>query len=128
MTTPQEFLEAFFRQKATIYAEANTHLEPVYREYFDGPLLERAEDFLLRDRQVVAEVAQSDSSTTVITVAHFKSAEIRQRYHLSVFGQSWKIMRIERECFLCRGIGLLGSKVCHNCKGEGWCDKGRNGG
>jgi hypothetical protein len=77
MNTPQQFIEAFLQEKTTIYSEANVQLEPVYRKYFGERLLQRSDDFLLRDRQVVHEVAQSSASATVITYAHFKTADLR---------------------------------------------------
>ena len=126
MSTPQQFIEAFFQAKAAIYSDANVRLEPVYRQYFGGPLLQRSDRFLLRDRQVVDEVKQSSASTTVITRAHFKTADLRARYHLSAVGDSWKIVRIDRECFICRGTGLSGSTACKKCTGEGWNDTGEN--
>jgi hypothetical protein len=128
MTTPQQFIEAFLREKATIYGDANTWLEPVYREYFGEPLLQRTDDFLLRDGQVVDEVKQSATSATIITRAHFKTADILKRYHLSAFGDSWKIVRMDRQCFMCRGTGRSGSAPCERCAGEGWYDTGKNEG
>jgi len=128
MNTPQQFIEAFLGEKATIYNDANARLEPVYREYFGEPLRHRSDNFLLGDRQVVDEVKQSSASATVITRAHFKTAEIRARYHLSAIGDSWKIVRIDRECFICRGTGRSGSTVCKKCAGEGWYDTGENAG
>jgi hypothetical protein len=128
MKTPQQFIEAFVRAKVTIYSDANARLEPVYREYFGEPLLQRSDNFLLSDRQVVEEVKQSSASATVITRAHFKTADIRQRYHLSAVGESWKVLRIDRECIICRGTGRSGSTVCKKCAGEGWYDTGENAG
>lgn len=122
MNTPQQFIEAFLQAKATVYCDANARLGPVYREYFGEPLLQRSDYFLLRDRQVVDEVKQSLASATVITRAHFKTADIRARYHLSAVGDSWKIVRIDRECFICRGTGRSGSTACKKCAGEGWYD------
>ena len=122
MTPPQEFLEAFVREKAAVYAEANTRLEPVLAKYFGEPLSQRAQHFLLGDRQVVDEVSQSASSAIVITGARFRTADLRQRYHLAAAGESWKIVRIDRPCFHCRGSGKQGKEVCRECGGEGWYD------
>ncbi len=125
MTTPQQFLEGFFRAKAEVYAEANARLEPVLVGHFGPPLSERVRGFLLSDRQVVEEVSQSASSAIVVTRAHFSAADLRWRYHLTAAGDSWKIIRIDRACFLCRGTGKLGEEVCRECVGEGWCDTKR---
>jgi hypothetical protein len=122
MTPPQEFFEAYLREKAAVYAEANTRLEPVLAKYFGEPLSQRAQDFLLRDRQVVDEVSQSGSSAMVITQAHFRIGNMRQRYHLAAVGESWKIVRIDRPCFHCRGTGRQGKEICRKCEGEGWYD------
>jgi hypothetical protein len=123
MTPPQEFIEAFLREKAAVYDEANTRLEPVLAKYCGEPLSQRAEDFLLRDRQVVDQASQSGSSAFVITRAHFRSADLRLRYHLSAAGESWRIVRMDRPCFCCSGTGKLGKEVCRECGGEGWCDQ-----
>ena len=128
MNTPQQFIEAFLQEKATIYGDANARLEPVYKGYFGEPLLQRSDNFLLRDRQVVDEVKQSSASAIVITRAHFKTADIRMRYHLSAVGGSWKIVRFDRECFICRGTGRSGNTACQKCAGEGWYDTRENAG
>jgi hypothetical protein len=128
MNTPQQFIKAFLQEKATIYSDANARLEPVYREYFGEPLLQRSDNFLLRDRQVIDEVKQSSASATVITRAHFETADIRAQYHLQAVGDSWKIVRIDRECFICRGTGRSGTTACKKCAGEGWYDTGENAG
>lgn len=124
MNTPQQFVEAFLQEKTTIYGDANARLGPVYREYFGEPLLQRADDYLLRDRQAVEEVKQSSASATVITRAQFETANFRARYHLAAVGESWKIVRKDRECFICRGTGRSGSTPCKKCAGEGWYDTG----
>ena len=59
MKTPQQVIEGFIQEKMLIYSEANTRLEPVYAKYFGEPLLDRADNFLLRDRQEVDGVEQS---------------------------------------------------------------------
>jgi len=126
MTTPQQFLESFLHERAAAYAEANTRLAPVHTKYFDEPLLQHARDFLLCDsvEQVFDEVKQSAASAIVITREHFRAGDIRTRYHLSAVWETWKIVRIERECFLCRGTGRLGSTACEKCGGGGWYDPG----
>lgn len=128
MTSPQQFLESFLNDKAAVFAEANARLAPVHTKYFGEPLLQRAGDFLLRDRQVCDEVKESESSAMVITRAHFKTADIRMRYHLAAVRESWKIVRIDRECFICRGTGRMGSTACKKCAGEGWYETRKNEG
>jgi hypothetical protein len=125
MMPPREFIEAFLREKAGVYSEANMRLEPVLARYFAEPLSGRAEDFLLRDRQVVDQASQSGSSALVTTRAHFGSADLWLRYHLAAAGESWRIVRMDRPCFRCGGTGKLGEKVCDACGGEGWCDQDR---
>jgi hypothetical protein len=118
MNTPQHFIETFLQEKATIYGDANLRLEPVYRKYFGEPLLQRLDGFLLRDRQVVDYGKQSSASTVVITRAHLKTADIRTRYHLAATGETWKIVRIDRECYICRGTGRSGDLACQKCGGR----------
>jgi DnaJ-class molecular chaperone len=122
MTPPQEFLEAFFREKAEVYADANTRLEPLLVRYFGEPLSQRTQGFLLSDRQVVDEVFRSGSSAKVTTRARYPTADLRQRFHLTAVGESWKIVRIDRQCFYCQGTGRQRNEVCRQCRGEGWCD------
>jgi len=123
MRLPREFIEAFLREKAMVYADANTRLEPVLRKYFGDPLSRRAEDFLLCDRQVVEETSQSGSSALVTTRADFRTAAIRIRYHLSAVRESWCIIRMDRPCFCCGGTGKVREEFCRECGGEGWCDQ-----
>ena len=122
MTPPQEFLEAFLREKAGVYDDANTRLAPILVRYFGEPLSQRIQGFLLRDRQVVDKVSQSGSSAKVTTRAHFQTGDLRQQFHLTAVGESWKIIRIDRQCFYCRGSGRQGKEVCCKCGGDGWCD------
>jgi hypothetical protein len=124
MMTPQQFIESYLHEKAEVYARANTQLEPLYKRYFDGPMLQRYGDFLLSDRQVVDEVSQSSASAMVITHMRFKSADLRLRwrYHLSAVGENWKIIRKDRQCVVCHGSGRLGTTACSKCAGEGWHD------
>ena len=127
MTTPQKVIEEFIQEKTSIYSDANLRLGPVYATYFGEPLSDRADNFLLRDRQVVDDVKQSGTSATVTTRTHFKQRDFRQRYHLSLSGETWKITRIDRECFLCRGTGQSHTSVCKRCAGEGWFDTKEHG-
>ncbi|SRR5437763_5888624 len=125
MSTPQQFLESFLQEKAAAYAEANTRLVPVHTKYFGEPLLKHARDFLMRDRVrvVFEDVKQSTGSAVAITREPLvRDAIERKRYHLSAVGESWKIIRIDRECFLCHGTGRLERMVCKKCDGEGWYD------
>lgn len=122
MITPKQFLEAFLNAKVTVYAEANEHLAPVYARYFGEPLSKRLDDFLLPRvvGEVVEDVKQSDNSAIAITRQPVSSTELRRRYHLVAEGESWKIVRFDRECFICRHNGK--SPTCQRCGGEGWCD------
>ena len=116
------------QEKASVYAEANVHLSPVYTRCFGEPLSQRARDFMLPDRmeEVIEDVKQSADSASVITRRHFKTADIRTRYHLASVGETWKIVRIDRECFWCRGTGGSESSRCQKCDGEGWYDTAKN--
>ena len=125
MITPQQFLESFWEEKAAAYAEANVRLEPIHTKYFGEPLLKHARDFLMRDkvRTIVEDMKQSAGSVVVITREPMvRDVFMRNRYHLSAVGDSWKITRIDRECLYCRGAGRLGEISCQHCGGEGWQD------
>lgn len=129
MTTPQQFLESFLKEKVGVYAQANARLLPVYTKYFGEPIAKDVRDFLLLDRvdAFFEEIKQSPGSAVVITRQEFRSGSIRTRYHLAAVDDSWKIVRIDRECFLCRGSGRLEGMICRKCTGEGWCDPRQNG-
>ena len=122
MITPQQFLEAFFREKVSIYAEANLQLAPVYARYFGDPVSKRIHDFLLIDhvKAVVEEVKQSNDSAVAITSEGWGKTSIRTRYHLAPSGESWKIIGIDRQCLQCLMSGP--SQECQKCGGEGWYD------
>ena len=122
MTTPQQFLESFLREKAAAYSDARTRLSPVYAKYFGEPLAQHAERFMPKDtvRAIVEDVRHSNGSASAVTRERFASADIRTRYRLTAVGESWKIIGIDRECFLCRGTGQSGGSRCQKCDGEGW--------
>jgi len=124
MITPKQFLESFFQQQASVYAAANVHLAPVYARYFGGPLSQRVSDFMLgvKPEPEIEDVKQSANSATAISRQHFRTADIRTRYHLASFGETWKIVQVDRECFWCRGTGEAEGSRCQKCGGEGWYD------
>ena len=128
MTTPQQFLESFLQEKASVYADANVHLSPLYTRYFGEPLSRRAGDWMLPGKveDVIEDVKQSVGSASAITRRHFRTADIRWRYLLASVGETWKIVRIDRECFLCRGTGQSVGSRCQECAGEGWHDSTSN--
>lgn len=124
MTTPQQFVESFLQERAAAYAETRAQLAPVYSKYFGEPLLRHAQHFMPRDtvRAVVEDVRQSDGAASAVTREHFRNVDMRTRYRLAVFGETWKIIGIDRECFWCRGTGQSGDSRCQKCDGAGWCD------
>jgi len=122
MTTPQQFLESFLREKAAAYTETRAHLTAVYTKYFGEPLLRHAQHFMPADtvRAVVEDVRQSDGTASAVTRERLRSVDLRTRYRLAAVGESWRIIGIDRECFFCRGTGQSGGSRCQNCGGEGW--------
>src|SRR5881394_23862 len=119
MATPQQFLGSFLRQKAAAYADANVRLLPIYTQYFGEPLSKHARDFMLHDAAEVEfeDVNQSGDSARVITRQHFRSGDIRTRYHLAAAAESWRIVQIDRACFFCFGTGRSGDSPCERCAG-----------
>ena len=75
---------------------------------------------LERVRAVVDGVRQSGGVTAVITREQVKKVDIRRRYRLAGVGESWKIVGIDHECFLCQGTGQAGDSRCQKYNGEGW--------
>jgi hypothetical protein len=128
MTTPQQFLESFFREKVAVNSEANVHLAPVYAKYFGEPLSKHIRHFLLFDSvsTVFDDVKESAGSAIIITSELWVSCAFRRRYHLAVVGEDWKITRIDGECLFCRGTGQSGQLACQHCDGEGWYDTRKN--
>jgi hypothetical protein len=128
MTTPQQFLELFLREKAASYTETRAHLTKVYVKYFGEPLLQHADFFMPIDtvRAVVEDVRQLDGVVSAVTREHILRSDIRTRYRLSAVGESWKIIGIDRECFMCRGTGQSNGARCQHCDGEGWHEPKRD--
>src|SRR4051812_20598487 len=122
MTTPQQFIESFLREKSAAYVDTRTRLTPVYAKYFGEPLSQHAERFMPRDtlRAIIEDVRQSDGVASAVTREHFRSGDLRTRYRLAASGESWKIIDIDRECFLCHGTGRSDGSRCEKCDGEGW--------
>jgi hypothetical protein len=129
MTTPQQFLESCLVERTAAFAEARVHLATVFAKYFGEPLLGHADFFMPRDtvRAVLEDVTQSGGVASGVTRERVRSADIRTRYRLAAIGESWKIVGIDRECFLCRGSGQSsdGSR-CLKCDGEGYYEPDRD--
>lgn len=128
MITPRQFLESFVQEKNAAWAKARPHLIAVYEKYFGEPLLQHVDYYMPWDqlRAVIEEVRQSDDVASAVICEHFKSAEVRKRYHLAAAGESWRIIGIEIECFVCRGNGQLNGVKCEHCNGEGWRESARD--
>ena len=128
MSTPQQFLESFLREKAAAYTDARARLTPVYAKYFGEPLLRHAQQFMPADtvRAVVEDVRQSDGTASAVTRERVRSADLRTRYRLAAAGESWRIIGIDRECFFCRGTGQSDDSRCQKCGGEGWYEPERD--
>lgn len=124
MTTPQQFLESFLKERAAAYSIANARLVPLYAGYFGEPLSQHTKDLLLRENlELVEDVKHSGDSAVIVTREHFELRDLQKRYHLAAVRQEWKIVRIDWECFLCRGSGRARSgTACRICRGEGWYD------
>ena len=107
MQTPEQFLSSFLKGRAAAYALANEKLAPLHAKCFGEPLLGHAGDFLLRDGSQAAfeEVRSSGDTVTIITREHFEIRDLCLRYHLAKVSEEWRIVRIDRECVLCRGTG-----------------------
>jgi hypothetical protein len=77
-------------------------------------------------RAVIEDVKQSDGIASAVAREHWANADLPKRYRLRVVGESWKIVGIDRECFLCRGTGKAGGSRCQKCNGEGWYEPDRD--
>lgn len=124
MITPQQFVESFLTDKAAAYSHARTQLAPVYAKYFGEPLSQNAERFMPRDtvREVVEDVKLSNGNASAVTRERVKNVDMRTRYRLTASGGDWKIIGIDRACFVCRGTGKSDGSPCQKCNGEGWYD------
>lgn len=126
MSTPRQFLEVFLQEIAAAYAETNQRLSLIHERYFGNSLLHHADTFLMRDpsKAIIEDVKQADASAVVITREPApRDTILRQRYHLAADGESWRIVRMDRQCFLCGGTGQSEARVCPKCHGEGWYDR-----
>src|SRR5262245_21478278 len=114
MTTPQDFLGRFLKDKTAAWATARSPLTSVYEKYFGEPLLQQADGFMTREMSAVVEdVKLSNGSATAVTRESLRTADLRTRYRLAAEGGSWKIVGIDRECFMCHGTGQLENSRCH---------------
>jgi len=89
MSTPQQFVESFLREKAAAYSDTRTRLAPVYAKYFGEPLSRHAEHFMPRNtvRAVVEDVRQSTGIASAVAREHFRNADLRTRYRLAAAGE-----------------------------------------
>jgi hypothetical protein len=128
MTTPQQFLELFLRERAASYTETRTRLATVYAKYFGEPLLQHADFFMPKEtvRVVVEDLRQLDGVVSAVTCEHVLRSDIRTRYRLLAVGESWKIIGIDRECFMCGRTGQSNGAPCQHCNGEGWHEPKRD--
>jgi len=124
MTTPQQFVESFLKEKAKAWREARPYLKPVFSNYFDNSLLQHAEQFMPRDTvdTVIEDVTQTDGAASVVACERIKALDLRTRYRLEAKGDAWKIIGIDRMCVICRGTGQFRNSKCEVCNGEGFCD------
>jgi hypothetical protein len=122
MTTPKEFIESYLQERSAAAMESRPFLKAVYAKYFGEPLSQHAEYFMPSDtvREVVVDVKQPDGVATVIVSTGLRHSDYRTRYRLVVSGESWKIISIAPECFMCRGTGKSNGAQCEHCDGEGW--------
>ena len=129
MSTPQSFVELFLREKAASWARARPDLTTVYAKYFGEPLLKHVERFMPVDRvPIIEDVRQAGAVATVVTCEHFKFSKLpkRDRYRLAAVAESWKIVGIDYECYVCQGTGKSDGSRCEKCNGEGWYEPDRN--
>mgnify|MGYP001005844235 CR=1 FL=1 len=128
MITPQQFVELFLREKAAAWSEARPHLASVYKKYLGEPIAQDLERFMPRRTigTVVEDVAQSGETANAVVCESVGGSDLRTRYRLRILGDTWKIIGIDRACFLCQGIGRMGkgNSRCEKCQGEGWVDRG----
>ena len=127
MSTPDQFLRSFLRERDSAYAGVNERLSAVHAKYFGEPLAKHSRDFLLHDRADAAfeTVQQTADSAVIVTCHHVHNVDIRERYHLALVNAGWRITRIDHECF-CRVWEESMRKSCPQCHGEGWYDPRNN--
>jgi hypothetical protein len=120
--TPQEVIEAFWKDKAAVAAESNIRLASFHAKYFGEPLLKHAGDFLkcTKAEGVVEGVKELFDGVAVIVREPLASNSVRKRYRLCADGESWKITSIEWECIHCGGTGNVNGLSCQMCLGDGY--------
>lgn len=128
MTTPQQFIESFLRERAAAYSDTRAQLAPVFARYFGEPLSQHAEHFMPRDtvRAIVEDVRQSPGVASAVAREQLRGVDLCTRYRLSADGESWRIIGIDRQCLFCRGTGQSNGSPCQKCSGEGWYDTASN--
>ncbi len=127
--TPREVIESFWRERAEITAASSIRLAAWQTKYFGEPLLSHIRDFFGHQKvdACIEYLSQfADSSFVVTREPKAPSGFERKRYQLSAQGDSWKITRIESECFGCSGSGGSSNTACKLCEGSGWYDHTKN--
>jgi hypothetical protein len=126
--TPQQLIEAFWKDKAAVAVESNVRLASLHSRYFAEPLLRHGTDFLACQRTdgVIEEVKETSYGAVAIVQEPLETETTRKRYHLLAHDDSWKITSIEWECIQCSGSGKSGRMSCQTCGGTGWHDHRKN--
>ncbi len=128
MSSPQQFVERFLRDKAAAYASARARLTEVYAGYFAEPLSQHAERFMPSETvtESVEDVRIRDDLALVIVGRRLRITSLRTRYRLAAVGEDWRIIGIDHECFRCQGTGKSGNGKCERCDREGWKELDRS--
>ena len=121
MQTAEEFLADYFWSRTETLRESARIRKPHYKRYLapNYQMVDSERGFRNSESERILEVAELEKGCEVIT-SGLEPSMGRLKYRILPAGDSWRIQYIERECFLCQGIGRHGDGPCHSCGGEGW--------
>lgn len=124
MQPVEDFLNDYFRMRGE-FSRASSGKQAEYMDRFVGMGYGTSHWVMEQgDTETIASVRESEDATEVITKCSRRVEKSehtwRGRYRIARAGESWEIVSIERECFICDGTGTFSGSDCEVCKGKGW--------
>jgi hypothetical protein len=122
----EEFMREYFRERTERIRDELVRNKPFREKYYssDCQFESRQNSIEWSEKEEIHEVVHSNNSEVqIITVKPpLLGHQLRTRYHLKSFGDSWQILAGEFECTNCRGTGRNKDRItdCFLCKGKGW--------
>jgi DnaJ-class molecular chaperone len=125
MQSAAHFIESYLRDREEWQKLSFEQRQPERERYCSDRLIKYYEGLrrnFEENPEEVTDTCSADGVAKIITTRMINGKALRQRFVLKVEGDDWKIQSIERECFLCQGMGQTNNVPCSRCNGTGWKD------